>query len=334
MPSAADVSRTPAAELVAAVDRLLPGQGPWTFAPLAGGVSSDIWRIDGPGATYCVKRALPRLKVAADWYAPIRRNAEEVRWLRFAQAVAPGQVPAVVAADPDLGVAVLEFFDPASWTPYKSVLMQGAEPENAGDELGALLARLHGASVGRDDLAWEFDNADLFDALRLSPFFLGAGESNPELAPTLRSIVETERAHRTVVIHGDFSPKNILIHRSRPPVVLDAECATWGDPAFDVAFMLAHLLLKAVHLKAPELYDTASGFLTVYQRAAPEAVDARLAELLPALVLARLDGKSPVDYVSDDTERRRIRATVVRALERPYASGRAFLDAWKQEYAR
>lgn len=333
MPSAADVSPTPAAELVAAVDRLLPGQGPWTYAPLAGGVSSDIWRIDGSGTTYCVKRALPRLKVAADWRAPVRRNAEEVRWLRLAAAVAPGQVPAVVAADADLGVAVLEFFDPARWTAYKSLLMMGAVSRpGIGRELGELLARLHGASAGRGDLATEFDNLDLFDALRLSPFFLGPIERNPELKGTLTAIAESQRSHRTAVIHGDFSPKNILIHPSRPPVVLDAECATWGDPAFDVAFMLAHLLLKAVHLKTPNPFDTALGFKDAYQHAAPEPVDDRLAGLVPALVLARLDGKSPVDYLTHEADRTRIRATVIRALKHPHTTGTALLDAWKEEY--
>lgn len=335
MTSPIDMSPTPAADLVAAVARLLPGQGPWTWAPLTGGVSSDIWRIDGPGRTYCIKRALPRLKVAADWRAPIRRNAEEVRWLRFARTVAPPQVPAVVAADADLGVAVLEFFDPADWTPYKSLMMNGVVQPGIGRELGELLARLHGASAGRGDLAAEFDNADLFDALRLSPFFLGSIGRNPGLAETLTAITESQRAHRTALIHGDFSPKNILIHESRQPVVLDAECATWGDPAFDVAFMLAHLLLKTVHLGTLELplYDTVFGFNDTYQRAAPEEVDERLARLVPALVLARLDGKSPVEYLTDEAQREKIRATVSRALLTPHATGTAFLESWKEEFS-
>ncbi len=336
MPSAVEVHPAPAEELVAAVERLLPGQGPWTFQPLSGGVSSDIWRIDGPEHTFCVKRALPRLKVAADWHAPIRRNAEEVRWLRFAAEVAREQVPAVIAADAEQGVAILQYFDARLWTPYKTLLMKGLTRPAIGRELGELLGRLHRASAARADLASQFDNADLFDALRLEPFFAGAAERNPELTDILGDVAEGQRQHRTALVHGDFSPKNVLIHQSRPPVILDAECANWGDPAFDVAFMISHLLLKAIHLKTLKLwlYDTANRFKAAYEQHAPEPVDGRLSRLIPALVLARLDGKSPVEYLVDERDRRRVRATAIRGLEQPLPTGQAFLDAWEKEYFR
>ncbi len=41
------------------------------FEALAGGVSSDIWKVETPGRIFCVKRARARLKVAADWKAPV-----------------------------------------------------------------------------------------------------------------------------------------------------------------------------------------------------------------------------------------------------------------------
>lgn len=324
----------PADELVATVERLLPGQGPFVFEPMSGGVSSDIWRIDGPGGTYCVKRALPRLKVAADWHAPIRRNAVEVQWLRFAASIAPEQVPAVIADDAELGVAVLQFFSPSLWTPYKTLLMQGSTRPGIGRELGVLLGQLHSASSGRTDLAAQFDNADLFDALRLDPYFMGATGRNPELTGILTDIAESQRTHRTALIHGDFSPKNVLIHQSRSPVVLDAECATWGDPAFDVAFMLSHYLLKSIHLKTLRLwmYDAAFRFKEAYETHAPEPVDSRLNRLVPALILARLDGKSPVEYLTEQRDRKRVRATAIRGLEKPFATGHEFLTAWQEEY--
>ncbi len=324
----------PAEALVATVERLLPGEGPFVYEPLSGGVSSDIWRIEGPGGTYCVKRALPRLKVAADWHASIRRNAVEVQWLRFAASITPGQVPEVIADDAESGVAVLQYFSPAMWTPYKTLLMQGSTRPGIGRELGVLLGQLHSASSGRADLAAQFDNADLFDSLRLDPYFIGATGRNPELTGILTDIAENQRKHRTALIHGDFSPKNVLIHQSRPPVVLDAECATWGDPAFDVAFMLSHYLLKSIHLKTLQLwmYDSAFRFKEAYEAHAPEPVETRLNRLVPALILARLDGKSPVEYLTEPRDRKRVRATAVRALEKPFATGHEFLTAWQEEY--
>lgn len=334
MPSAVEVHATPADALVTAVERLLPGRGPFTFRPLSGGVSSDIWRIEGPGGVWCVKRALPRLKVAADWHVPVRRNNEEVKWLKFAHRVVPEQVPEVVAADADSGIAILQFFDPQAWTQYKALLMRGGTRPAIGRELGELLARLHRASAGDQALAREFDNADLFHALRLEPFFVATIERNPELRDVLGSLIAQQQLHRTALVHGDFSPKNVLVHQSRPPVLLDAECANWGDPAFDVAFMLCHLLLKAAHLQTLNhwLYETANRFKAAYERDAPEPVEDRLALLVPAIMLARLDGKSPVEYLTDAFVRKRMRASLIRAIEQPHGSGSAFLAAWQAEY--
>src|SRR5207237_5493779 len=40
---------------------------------LPGGVSSDVWRVETDGQAFCVKRALPRLRVAKLWEAPVER---------------------------------------------------------------------------------------------------------------------------------------------------------------------------------------------------------------------------------------------------------------------
>ena len=52
------------------------------FARLTGGVSSDIWLVETANGLVCVKRALAKLRVQADWYAPIERNAFEAEWRR------------------------------------------------------------------------------------------------------------------------------------------------------------------------------------------------------------------------------------------------------------
>ena len=51
---------------------------PRHLTPLTGGVSSDIWRVEvADGRSLCVKRALAKLKVAADWEARVSHNAYE-----------------------------------------------------------------------------------------------------------------------------------------------------------------------------------------------------------------------------------------------------------------
>ena len=335
MRSAVDVVPAPAPELVAAVDALLPDAGALRWEALSGGVSSDIWRVEGEGGVYCVKRALPRLKVAADWFAPVRRNREEVKWLRFAATAAPGHVPRVVAADPERGVAILEWCDPSVWQPWKTQLLAGQVRSGLGADMGRLLATIHNASAATPGLAAEFDNLDLFDALRLEPYFGATALVNRDVADVLESVRNGVATHRTALVHGDVSPKNILVHAARGPLLLDAECACWADPAFDVAFLASHLFLKAAHLSPFRqwFYETIRRFLTTYADAAAEPVDARARLVIPALMLARIDGKSPVEYLKEDM-RRTVRTWVKKALVTPYESCDAFLSAWRKDFYR
>ena len=301
-----------------------------TFTPVTSGVSSELWRVDVGSQTYCVKRALPRLKVAGEWFAPVRRNVEEVRWLRFAAEVAPRQIPAVIADDSTVGFAVLGWFDPARWTNWKTQLLQGLVRPAVGTEMGELLAALHRHSAQRSELAAAFDNMDLLSALRLEPFFVAAAQANPEVSQRLLEVVEHLRSYRTALIHGDVSPKNILTDISRPPVLLDAECACWADPAFDVAFLAAHLLLKASHMASlrDSFFETIKRVIDAYEPAAPEPVSERLCLLVPALLLARVDGKSPVEYLNPKV-RATVRANALRFLLTPPTSFTQLVKDWR-----
>ncbi len=304
-----------------------------TCTPITAGVSSQLWRVDAGDQTYCLKRALPRLNVAQEWLAPARRNAEEVRWLQFAASIAPCQVPAVIASDTDMHVAILGWFEPARFTNWKVQLMQGLVRPAVGTEMGELLAAIHRRSSEQPELAATFDNLDLFTALRLEPFFVAAARDNPEVEHRLLEAIDHLKTYRTALIHGDVSPKNILIHISRPPVLLDAECACWADPAFDVAFLATHLLLKAAHVSGFRdwFYETINHLLAAYERAAPEPVSERLLLLVPALLLARVDGKSPAEYLSYKV-RAKVRTHALRLLHEPSASFNAMVEDWRQAF--
>jgi len=320
------------ADLARTVERLL-GVENAAFTPIVAGVSSELWRVDAGDKTYCVKRALPRLAVDEEWLAPVRRTTEEVRWLRFAATVAPRQVPAVIADDPDAHVAVLSWFDPARWTNWKAQLLRGLVRPAVGTELGELLAKLHRASALQPELAREFDNMDLLTALRLEPFFVAAMRDNAFVAHRLREAVDHLKTYRTALVHGDVSPKNVLIHISRPPVLLDAECACWADPAFDVAFLCAHLLLKAAHMSRFRdwFYETVHRVVAAYEPAAPEPVSDRLILLVPALMVARVDGKSTVEYFVDKV-RTKVRDNALRLLAEPPATFRALVEDWRKTF--
>ena len=283
----------------------------WTA--LTGGVSSDIWRVDlADGQRLCVKRALPKLKVAADWHAPVSRNAFEWAWIQFATQILPQAVPQPLAHDPEAGMFAMGFLDPIDHPVWKQQLLAAQVHVKTAADMGHALGLLHQASAHRADLAAQFDTTDNFYALRLEPYLVATALKHPDLATQLHALVQRTAQRRTALVHGDVSPKNIL---SGPhgPVLLDAECAWYGDPAFDVAFCLNHLLLKrmVVPQVSTQLHAAFMAFMQAYFDAVsfePRAeLEARCADLLPALMLARIDGKSPVEYITDDTRRERVR---------------------------
>jgi aminoglycoside phosphotransferase (APT) family kinase protein len=308
------------------------------WSTLTGGVSSDIWRVDLPGRSLCVKRALAKLKVSADWQAPVSRNAYEWAWMQFAVEHCPDNVPRPLAHDPDAGLFAMSFLDPAQHQVWKQQLMAGDVSCETARAVGRLLGRLHAASAGDPRLAKEFDTGDNFYALRIEPYLIATARFHPPVAARLTELAERTSAARIALVHGDVSPKNILVG-PRGPVLLDAECAWFGDPAFDLAFCVNHLLLKCLVPRAPrsELMMAFAVLVDAYFEQANweshSALDTRTAELLPALLLARVDGKSPVEYLTEEHQRAHLRSNALALLHRPANRLSAISELWLRSFS-
>lgn len=291
--------------------------------PLKGGVSSDIVKVTlEDGTLLCAKRALSQLKVAAEWLAPIERNRYEVAWLRLAGTIVPGAVPRVIADDAAAGVVVMDYLPEDAFTLWKSDLLAGHVDATVAGAVGTTLGRIH-AATGQDPATAEaFATDHLIDALRLDPYLRFTASRHPEVAEAILLVLNRTATTKLALVHGDVSPKNILVPKSSPstPVLLDAECAWFGDPAFDAAFCLNHLVLKSYHLPAHRaaLADAAQRLHSNWLKGLPSgaADDAahRVSALLPCLMLARVDGKSPVEYLSEAT-RAQVRNDALRAIK-------------------
>jgi len=312
---------------------------PLTGVPLTGGVSSDIWRIDTAHGPVCAKQALAKLRVAADWRAPIERNRYEARWMRVATEALPGSAPRLLGQHPGLGVLVMGYLAPAEHRLWKQMLRDGdADPATA-RAVGSTLVRIHAYSAARPALASTFDSDAIFFDIRLEPYLLATARRQPQLAPILERLVETTRSHRVALVHGDVSPKNILIGPAGP-VLLDAECAWWGDPAFDLAFCLNHLLLKCLWNPAAQgaflvaFAALADAYLEGVDWEPRDALERRAAALLPGLLLARVDGKSPVEYIDRDDDRDTVRRAASALLRRPVERLLEVRDAWRDGLGR
>lgn len=282
------------------------------FAALSGGVSSDIWKVRSGKRIFCVKKALPKLKVAADWFAPVERNKFEVAWCKVANTIVPGSAPKILVHDDAAMLCAMEFLDPAEHRLWKTELRDGrANPSDAA-EAGRRLGKIHSGTAGDKQIATIFPPSDIFHAIRLEPYLEATAIKHPDLNDRLFSLSRRTGGVRQAMIHGDVSPKNILIGPGGP-IFLDAECACIGDPAFDLAFCLNHFLLKCLWTPAARddflaCFDAmTTSYLAQVTWEDPAETENRAASLLPGLFLARIDGKSPVEYVTDEADKDRVR---------------------------
>lgn len=274
--------------------------------PLAGGVASDIAVVDLGDRRICVKFALAKLKVAEDWFAPVHRNKAEYHWLRTAAEISPDTSLKLLGRSEIQNGFAMEYLDGDDVYLWKTALLQ-AQPDNGeAAAVGAAIGQIHAASAMPGFDTCPFENRDDFHALRLEPYLRFTATRHPALVDHLNSLADRLYASHQVLVHGDVSPKNILF-RAGKPAILDAECATMGDASFDVAFCLNHLLLKAVHMPASRqnLLAAIGSFWGAYSAhinwEVPDVLEARVSALLPMLMLARIDGKSPVEYLSDQS---------------------------------
>jgi len=313
---------------------LPPGAHPH-LESLTGGVSSDVFRLDTANGPVCVKQALAKLRVAADWRAPVERSHYEVEWLKTARPFAGAAVPEVLYEDEANNLFVMSFYDPAAHSVWKSDLADGKVDVPFAGEVGRMLAAIHAGTAGSPAIAARFQTTDLFEDLRLDPFLRRCAQVHADLADRLVGLADRTAASRIALVHGDVSPKNIL-HGPNGPVLLDAECAWYGDPAFDLAFCSAHLLLKTIwkpaHAPAflDAFYALQRGYLPGVSWEGTDALDGRAAPLTAAILLARVDGKSPADYLRTPEDKGFVR-DVARRLVREGSPAMAALAAvWKE----
>lgn len=305
----------------------------FAIARLSGGVSCDVYRVTLPDRLLCVKRALPKLRVEADWFAPADRAATEVAWLKLVASLHASWVPKILGEDRAQHLFVMEFLPPENHPVWKHELAAGHIDIAFAADVGAALARIHTATAGRNDIAQQFDNAAQFYALRLEPYLLFTADQHPDVAPRIRAIADGIAAARIALMQGDISPKNILCG-PKGPVFLDAETACYGDPAFDLAFCLNHLLLKcAWHpAHARDYLESFSALKRAYFKGVtwedPIALDKRAAAILSALLLARIDGKSPVEYLTKESDKAAVREKAKTLLRHGGMTLREIAEGW------
>lgn len=269
---------------------------------LDGGVASDVAIVrDEAGRELVIKEALPRLKVAADWRCDPARSSLEVEALRVAAGLlGPSTVPRVFWVDAERHRFAMERINPILEN-WQTQLSADCVSLDTAARAGELLALLHVRSAQHPELAERFANREYFEALRIEPFFVRSGAKNAQARASIDRVVQMLRAPGSALVHGDYSPKNLLA-RDAHVVLLDWEVVHWGDPRFDIAFCISHLLLTGLRrgvLPHPFRAASMAFFESYAKHGQVTAADTDLGALIGCLVLARVDGDSPVNYLGE-----------------------------------
>lgn len=215
------------------------------LTPLTDGVSSEIYRVDDGGDSFVVKRALAKLKVKEHWTADVCRNHYEQLFIEYVARFLPQAVPSLRPAPKDRGYFAMELLGP-EFTNWKQRLLRGEARVEDALQAATILGRIHAHSAADSETERQFDTTANFIQLRIDPYLLTTGLRHPDLRPLFEEEAKRLASTRQCLVHGDFSPKNLMLSPSRM-VLLDCEVAWYGDPAFDLAFLLTHLHLKALY---------------------------------------------------------------------------------------
>jgi 5-methylthioribose kinase len=291
---------------------------------LAGGVSNRTVLVERPepGEAWVVKQALPKLRVAVDWYSDPERIHREALGLRWLEELAPsGTITSLVFEDRDNHLLAMEAV-PEPHENWKTMLLGGRLANEHVGQFGRLLGTVHrGGYERREESEPAFRDRSFFESLRLEPYYGYTTEQVPDAAAFLRALVEETRARRDTLVHGDYSPKNVLI-REGTLVLLDHEVIHFGDPAFDLGFSLTHFLSKAHHLPGMRegFADAARFYWVTYREVVEELpwaadIEERAVRHTLGCLLARVAGRSPLEYL-DEGELARQREAVLALL--PY----------------
>lgn len=305
---------------------------------LAGGVSNrTVWLGRESGEAWVLKQALPRLRVQVEWFSDPRRiEREALGMMRLAELAPSGCITPLIFLDPAHNLLAMQAV-PQPHQNWKAMLLDGHVHSSHVARFGEILGTIHRrAWERRDELADEFDDRSFFESLRLEPYYLYTARQIPEAADFLNALVDRTRAIRWTLVHGDYSPKNILVREDRL-ILLDHEVIHFGDGAFDLGFSLAHLLSKAHYLQARRGAFAAAA-LTYWERykkalgGLPEAADLeeRAAAHTLACLLARCRGRSPLEYLSE-TQRDCQTHAVLRLLGDPPGTIQALVHSFLAE---
>lgn len=308
-----------------------------TSTSLGGGVSNRVIQVTTETDCYVLKQPLENLDVEDDWPADIVRVHNEAAATRvyanICGSVKYGYTPRVVDKFDSDHVVVFSCA-PSDSTTWKRDLLDTTIDRHVVEIVGKILGTVHADTANNKELRNKFDDKAPFKQLRVDPYHRTTAQRHPDVADSITNEIDRLLSVDTTLVHGDYSPKNILVTPKTPDVwILDFEVAHWGDPAFDTAFMLNHLFIKSVynHPHQSKYLDAVESFWESYCETVSWEIEAETVTELAILMLARIDGKSPVEYIERDNVADALRTISKQALATDTSTIHEFSQIVRQE---
>jgi 5-methylthioribose kinase len=302
---------------------------------LSGGVSNVVLRIEPEGRpAFVVKQSRERLQTKAPWFSRLDRIFRETAVMVTVRPLLPdGAIPRILDEDRENYAYAMQAVD-ASHVVWKRELLAGQIRNEIAVRLAEYLSTIHGQTAGVPAIADQFADWEIFEQLRVDPFYRYVARQHPELSPRISGLIDEMSLNRVCLVHADFSPKNVLVvdQSSTAPgsevtatssqlevTLIDFETGHYGDPAFDLGFFLSHLVLKGArsgadlggYLRLVDVfwarYQQGIGPFAEMAGLEPRELERRSVAHLAACALSRIDGTSPVDYLTDPADRQAVR---------------------------
>ena len=280
--------------------------------PLKGGVSCEIYKVDTTTNSYCIKKALKKLRVEKDWYADPIRSYYEYLWLKKTKKILPSSIPEVISYNRMKNYLIIEYLNMSRYSNLKEDLLKGKVDLDNLNKIAKKLLYIHkNLKSNYNKKIFQTHNFN-FIKLRINPYLLELNKTYPELKKYINETVNLLRNNQHTVIHADFTPKNILVSKNKQ-IILDAETANYGDPSFDIVSLINHLIIKLLFvnknkknfvLALKKIFNTYHSNVTWEEK---QDIIKRSLTLLPLMMLARVDGKSPVEYIKNNKEKNKLR---------------------------
>ena len=304
-----------------------------SLSPLTGGVSSEIFKVEIGERIFVVKCALAKLRVAADWQAPRSRNRHEADWFETVAQILPDAVPRILARDDEAGLFVMEYFDPVSYPLWKGLLRDGQVDVEFAAEVGRRLAWIHAATALNAEIADRFATDSIFHAIRLEPYLETAARCHPEVCGSFDDAVTADSCAKNRAGAWRYQSEKHSCGTAWPGVSgcrmrLVRRPGIRSRLLSESSFVEVRMEPRGRAAVPGRVRKLAEAYLDACDWETRAGLEVRAGHLLAALFLARVDGKSPVEYITAQADRELVRQTalplIAAGVDSPFAVQRAW----------